>query len=212
MINELKMELINSKKLESHFKESKRDYELLKHDSTLQPSSMIKPHFSQLPSYLIDDNLKEQMKQNNKEWSKSGTNQFRDEFNQLPYNIINERRKKNLRKRMQQNKDLKKQVLKRRLYNQKKGLTNYANRCHGLDKQKKSFFVFNKTTLGKPIKPKPKEKRVFLKPKSWRRELKLDGVKDGKIKPRLRGMSKTQAKMLKKRAKNKRLAHRRKGH
>merc|ERR1712113_1225781 len=52
-LNELRMEILNSKRLASHFKERKREFELLRHDKMLQPAEMVKPHISLIPSYML---------------------------------------------------------------------------------------------------------------------------------------------------------------
>merc|ERR1712154_389468 len=55
-LNELRMEILNSKRLQSHFKERKREFELLRHDKMLQSAEMVKPHLSHIPSYMLTNN------------------------------------------------------------------------------------------------------------------------------------------------------------
>merc|ERR1712137_669446 len=53
-IKELKMEMLNSEKLKSHFEDNPRDLALLKHDQTLQHSQQ-RPQLKFVPSYLVKD-------------------------------------------------------------------------------------------------------------------------------------------------------------
>merc|ERR1712063_92859 len=53
-IKELKMEMLNSEKLKSHFEDNPRDLALLKHDQALQHSQQ-RPQLKFVPSYLVKD-------------------------------------------------------------------------------------------------------------------------------------------------------------
>jgi len=56
-IKELKLEMLNSDKLKSHFEDNPRDLAMLKHDQTLQHSKQ-QPQLKFVPKYLIKDKKK----------------------------------------------------------------------------------------------------------------------------------------------------------
>jgi len=93
-LNELKMEVLNSKRLQSHFKERRREYELLRHDKMLQPAEMVRPHLSHVSSYLISDtNLKPP-----KHWT-NANHEYKRVFGVMPPRVRENRVKKALRKK-----------------------------------------------------------------------------------------------------------------
>lgn len=59
-LKEIKMEMLNSEKLQAHFEDNPREYELLKHDKVLR-GSKIQSHLSHVPTYLIPDSLSEEV-------------------------------------------------------------------------------------------------------------------------------------------------------
>merc|ERR1712048_1372068 len=98
-LNELRMEILNSKRLASHFKERKREFELLRHDKMLQPAEMVKPHISHIPSYMLAGSAlanqpKDKRKKNN------SMQDYKETFGQLPPLVKEQMQKKRLRKAM----------------------------------------------------------------------------------------------------------------
>ena len=61
-LNELRMEILNAKRLQSQFSDRKREFEIQKHDAFLRPSEMIKPHLSSIPSYMLVGTILRQQK------------------------------------------------------------------------------------------------------------------------------------------------------
>ena len=55
-LREIKMEMVNSKKLREHFHEHPHDLQTLRHDAHLQPSN-VQPHLASIPPYLYPSSL-----------------------------------------------------------------------------------------------------------------------------------------------------------
>ena len=210
-MNELRMEVLNSKRLSSHFKNRQREYELLRHDKMLQPADMVKPHLSHVPSYMLaNTNLKIP-----KNKYGSATQQYKRLFGQLPSTLKEHIQKKRLRKAMKYNPGLRKQVLIRRRYNlsqKKKMVTSVDNNSDVLHKKEEYSWLNKSTTVrgdnageGKIIK----DGKVFKKPvRHWKHALKNKYVMSGRRKPSMRGMSKKQRRMVRKRQKLKKMGRR----
>jgi len=57
-IQEIKSEILNSKKLKAHFEDNPRDLQALQHDKPLQPAKVV-AHLKNIPDYLVPARLKE---------------------------------------------------------------------------------------------------------------------------------------------------------
>jgi len=55
-LKELKNELVNSQKLQSHFEDKPRELDLLKHDKYIKPAQ-VKPYLAAVPSYLLPSQM-----------------------------------------------------------------------------------------------------------------------------------------------------------
>ena len=208
-LNELRMEILNSKRLKSHFKERKREYELLRHDKMLQPAEMVKPHMSHIPSYMLaNTDLANKPKTNNKRGKYNNSiKDYKETFGQLPPLMKEQMRKKRLRKAMKYNPALKKQVLIRRRFN-----LRHPKKQFNMNLTKNWGFLDKSTLIEKHEKMKiVRDARVYIKPvKGWKNPLKKPLVRMGRRKPSLRGLAKSQIKKIRKRTKMKKLAKRRK--
>jgi len=217
-LNELRMEILNSKRLQSHFKERKREYELLRHDKMLQPAEMVKPHMSVIPAYMLkntdlakkpdDDEQADGYKSKSKRKQKhNAIADYKETFGQLPPLMREQMKKQRLRKAMKHNPKLKQLVWAKRRWNLK-----YPKKEFNHELFKNYGFLDKSTLLGKRERSAMtrKDPKVYVGPvKGWRDPLKLKLVKTGKMKPSLKGLGKKQIKKIKKRAKMKKLAKRR---
>eukprot|EP01083_Nonionella_stella_P043418 117122_1 len=205
-LNELRMEILNSKRLQSHFKERKREFELLRHDKMLQPAEMVKPHMSHIPTYMLN-NTELAAKPKQTIGYKNSVREYKATFGQLPPVIKERMRKRKLRQAMKSNAALKKQVLVRRKYNLKHPKKRFNQQLT------KNWGFLDKTTLMNRHKKAnaDRDAKVFKKPvRAWRDPLKKRLVKMGRRNPSYRGLAKAQIKKIKKRRKMKKLAKRRK--
>eukprot|EP00485_Elphidium_margaritaceum_P004017 CAMPEP_0202687736 /NCGR_PEP_ID=MMETSP1385-20130828/3372_1 /ASSEMBLY_ACC=CAM_ASM_000861 /TAXON_ID=933848 /ORGANISM="Elphidium margaritaceum" /LENGTH=735 /DNA_ID=CAMNT_0049342579 /DNA_START=49 /DNA_END=2256 /DNA_ORIENTATION=+ len=217
-LNELRMEILNSKRLASHFKERKREYELLRHDKMLQPAELVKPHMSVIPKYMMASTelckqpgtLQYMQQSRGRQRHSEAVMRYKQTFGQLPPVMREQFRKQRLRQRMRDDPILKRHVLNKRAFNRR----HPHKRNQSGDSTRHWEFLGKSTLLGEQEKRQHTNQRVdtrvFVKPiRGWKDPLKKKMVKTGRRKPSLRGMSKAQIKKIKKRSKLKRLGKRR---
>jgi len=238
-LNELRMEILNSQRMQSHFKERKREFELLRHDKMLQPADFVKAHLSQIPSYMLNNtalgnapNRKENAKGLGREEASMSNEGKRYFWSGPTEQVVNKkvfegtavklyqqtfgtlpremRRVRAKFKRWREEKDSPGKKKQRKFRNK-------YNRKHPLkqfdtEMLKNYGFLNNSTLLEKHAKAGVRRHQpVHLKPvKSWKAPMKTNRVQQKRQKPSLRGLSKRQVKKLRKRQKMKALGKRRK--
>eukprot|EP01083_Nonionella_stella_P279662 951312_1 len=205
-LNELRMEILNSKRLQSHFRERKREFELLRHDKMLQSAEMVKPHMSHIPSYMLSNTVLSNQPKRKGKYNNS-IREYKNTFGQLPPVMREQIRKRKLRRAMKANPMLKRHVLNRRKWKLKHPKKDFNSQML------KNWGFLDKSTLIEGYKRSNavKDIRVHLpRIKSWKDPLRKGLVKLGRRKPSLRGLAKSQIKKIRKRQKMKKLGKRRK--
>ena len=212
-LNELRMEILNAKRLHSQFRERTRAFELKRHDSMLQPHELIKAHMAAVPRYMTAGSVLDQ-KPTRKDRHESGFRAYQKVFGKLPPTAERARQKKKFKLRLRRNPELKAKFdakrrgkLKAKLkgkYNSKRNKRIRLHEQHGLK------YLKGSTIAGSKNAERPKV-MVFKKPTTcWRDPLRNKFVARGVRKPSMRGLSRSQIKIMRKRMKQKKLAHRRK--